>query len=149
MIYSGFSGIGKTSVAKRNNKYIDLESSLFRINSVHIPGWEVIYCNIVEYLSVQGFDLFISAHMQVRAELHKRNISFVAITPTLSLKEQWIVRLKERYGKDPTFSNGLALKSAEEYYDIMVNSLINEPNKIILDSIDYDLEEVIKNHNNM
>ena len=147
-IYSGFACIGKSSVARKKNSYIDLESSSFKINGYHKSDWYITYCNVLEDLVSQGFNVFISSHQQVRDELHKRNIDFTVITPILELKDQWLERLRKRYEAEPTQSNWLALDGVSRYYDTMVASLLVEQDKIIIDNIDYDLETLIKIHNN-
>ena len=147
MIYSGYSGIGKTSITKRSNKYIDLESSLFRINGFHLNNWDIVYCNIADYLSKQGYDVFISTHKEVRDRLRYCGIPFLVITPTLELKDQWVAKLKQRYEENPTQSNYLAFNTAFNLYDKLVGELLEEPNKLIIDNMDYDLETLIQNHN--
>lgn len=147
MIYSGYSGIGKTSMTTKSFRYVDLESSLFRVHGYHQNGWEFIYCNIAEYLSKHGYDVFISTHKEVRNELHNRGIPFLVITPTLELKDQWVAKLKQRYDENTTQSNYLAFNTAELLYDKLVADLLTEPNKLIIDNMGYNLEMLIQNHN--
>ena len=51
MIISGYQGIGKSTLAKNSNKYIDLESGNFWIDGERQENWYKIYCKIAAHLS--------------------------------------------------------------------------------------------------
>lgn len=141
-IYVGFQGIGKSSIAGGNN--IDLESSNFFYGGYRFDAWEEVYVNIAKHLAEQGFNVFLSAHKQVRGALAKRGINYVVICPSLQIKEQWLARLAERMQQNPCDKNYKALSYAEQHYDEAVADLLQERNVIIIDNINYDLNEVVK-----
>ena len=99
MIYTCYAGVGKTTLAEKNEKVIDLDSTLFRLGfrGDFLKDWYIIYTQVAENLSKQGFDVFIGTHEIVRDELKRKGIPFIAIFPALELKEQWIEKLKQRY----------------------------------------------------
>lgn len=142
MIYIGYQGIGKSSISGKNN-CIDLESGNFWIDGERVENWYKIYCNIAEHLSNQGYKVFMSSHKVIREELNKRNIDFEVICPSLNLKEQWINRLQERYDRTHLEKGYKALMNAKECYEENIEDLMQENHGFIIESIDYDLMELI------
>ena len=138
MIYVGYQGIGKSRIAGKNN-CIDLESGNFWVNGVRNDNWYKEYCNIAEHLSNQGYNVFMSSHKIVREELNNRGIDFIVICPSLTLKEQWIKRLQERFDRTISTKDLKALKNAKEMYEENIKDLTSEKNTIIITTIDYDL----------
>ena len=65
MIVIGYQGIGKSSLAGKNN-CIDLESGNFWVDGKRSDDWYKIYCNIALHLHRQGFTVFTSSHQVVR-----------------------------------------------------------------------------------
>ena len=67
MIIIGYQGIGKSTLSARNLKYVDLESSNFWFDDpetkqrVRHFNWYEMYCNVAEYLSRQGYVVFVSS----------------------------------------------------------------------------------------
>lgn len=65
MIITGYQGIGKSTLAKTNDKIIDLESSCFwkydlydfekKGEKTRPDDWYVYYCQMAQYLSKQGY----------------------------------------------------------------------------------------------
>ena len=53
MIVIGYQGIGKSTLVKECNSYIDFESSNFKINGERPEGWEQMYCEAALDLSRQ------------------------------------------------------------------------------------------------
>ena len=51
MIVIGYQGIGKSSLAGRNNIFIDLESGNFWVDGKRADDWYKPYCQIAEHLS--------------------------------------------------------------------------------------------------
>ena len=143
MIYVGYQGIGKSSIAGKNN-CIDLESGNFWVDGIRNDEWYKIYCNIAEHLSNQGFNVFMSSHSVVRDELNKRNIDFTCIFPSVELKEQWIKRLEDRYNQTQKEKDYKALMNAKECYEKNIRNLMYENNCIEIMEIDYDLLNVIE-----
>lgn len=110
MIIIGYQGIGKSTLAARNLKYIDLESSNFWFDDpetkqrVRHSNWYEMYCNVAEDLSRQGYVVFVSSHQPVREKLSNSKEYVIACVPSLDLKDQWIEKLHIR------FKGGLVLK---------------------------------------
>lgn len=147
MIYVGYQGIGKSSIAGKNN-CIDLESGNFWVDGERIDNWYKIYCNIAEHLSNQGYKVFMSSHKIVREELINRGIEFTVICPSLTLKEQWINRLKARFDRTRNTKDFKALKNAEEMYEENIKDLTSEKNTIVITTIDYDLLDRLNGEDN-
>jgi hypothetical protein len=142
MVIIGYQGIGKTTVAGKN-MCIDLESGNFWVKGKRIEGWEKIYCNIAEHLSNQGYTVLMSSHKVVRNELAFRGTDFVVIAPCLELKDSWINRLQERYNKSGLDKDFKALMNAKDCYEENIIDLSREGKVKLINSIDYDLEEII------
>ena len=143
MIYVGYQGIGKSSIAGKNN-CIDLESGNFWIDGNRANDWYKIYVNIAEHLSNQGYKVFMSSHKVIREELNKRKIEFKVIMPSIFLKEQWIKRLQQRYDKSHLEKDYKALMNAKECYEENIEDLLQENHIIQIQDINYDLSDLIK-----
>ena len=147
MIYVGYQGVGKSSIAGKNG-CIDLESGNFWIDGERLWNWYKMYVNIAEHLSKQGYNVFISSHKVVREELANRGIEYCTIAPAPELKDKWIDRLQKRYDKTGLEKDYKALMNAKDCYEENVLELINDDNSvmgILLLSTDYDLyEEIIE-----
>ena len=148
MIYIGYQGVGKSSIAGKNN-CIDLESGNFWVDNVRQDNWYVIYCNIAKHLSDQGFNVFLSSHKVLRDELNKRGIPFVCIYPSIALKDEWIKRLEERYNRTNLGKDYKALMNAKEQFENNMLDLQQEKYGIEIESMDYDLLDVITKSGNI
>ena len=148
MIIAGFSGIGKSTIAKSNvARIIDLESSDFNKKD---PEWYITYCKVAKRLSEQGFIVFISCHNEVRKYLSQNDIPYVVIYPSEELEYEWIVKLQKRYEKTKLEKDLKALERIEKYFVKDVRDIIdNEKLSIVIDDIDYMLEEYIDEAINM
>ena len=150
MIFIGYPGIGKTTLA-RKHFVIDLESNSFWYkddmgNKVRDAKWYEYYCNVAENLSEQGFNVFVSSHGDVCKRLRISPCPVVTIYPSLKLKSEWIGKLKKRYsytGLDKDFS---AYIHAENYYEADIRNMMeNAPHKHIeITNMDYDLWSLIE-----
>ena len=150
MILIGYQGIGKSTLAYKNNNFIDLESSNFYHEGKRHDDWYIYYCNIAVNLSMQGFDVFVSSHEVVRNRLKLFNPSFTTVYcvyPSLDLKECWIKKLKDRYDNDKSEKNYKALMNAVDRYTDNILELKNSGFKNIeIISVDYDLQTIIANY---
>lgn len=147
MIIIGYPGIGKTSLAGRNN-CIDLESGNFWHNDKRPDNWVVYYCNIAEDLSKQGYVVFVSSHEAVRTRLQKySNEKIICIYPALSLKNEWINKLHIRWQITKTTKDFKAYDNVNQYYDKQIQALIDcgLPTHE-LTSMDYSLNKIILNY---
>lgn len=102
MIVIGYQGIGKSTLSLCLNDigipFIDLESGCFWNDGVRADDWYKSYVNIALDLARQGYNVFVSSHKQVREELLKsfRNDIYVCY-PSKNLKQEWIMKLRDRY----------------------------------------------------
>jgi hypothetical protein len=171
MIYIGYPCIGKTTLAKEKNNFIDLESSYFNSNSKLNPSVLVItadaastnynkyenYCNLAIDLNNQNFNVFVSSHKQVTDYLinYYKNIGQTSklciIYPAEDLYADWSRRAFERYLKDKSDKNKRALDRILEYYTEDIKYLKNlcftkNINSIEITEIDYKLTNYINNN---
>lgn len=149
MIYVIYQGTGKSTLARNNVEYIDLESSMFWLHGKRIDEWEKVYVNIAKDLSEQGKNVFLSSHKEVRKYLNDQNIEFITIYPALELKDKWIEKLENRYKLFPTDKNLRAFNYAKEHYEENIKDLFKEKFVIEIIDINYDLEKILKRYNNV
>ena len=145
MIVIGYQGIGKSTLAGRNNKFIDLESSNFWVDGKRADDWYKPYCQIAEHLSKQGYIVFTSSHEVVRKQLEKSMETVVLAFPSIGLKDEWIDKLKDRFFRTNSDKDYKALMNAEDRYEENIQELetSNIEYKMILKNIDYDLEAAL------
>ena len=144
MIIIGYQGIGKSSIAGRND-IIDLESSNFWHKHKRPDNWYVYYCNIAEHLSKQGYIVFVSSHEVVRNRLRKySNESVYCVFPSIRLKDEWIDKLHKRYektGKDKDFK---AWMNAVDRYRENITELMQANIQFYeIRDMDYRLEDIV------
>ena len=142
MIVVGYQGIGKSSLAGRDNKYIDLESGNFWVDGKRSEDWYKIYCQIAEHLSQQGYIVFTSSHEVVRKQLANSTEIVVVVYPSIHLKDIWLKKLRDRYVNTGLEKDYKALMNAEARYEENIRELANcdITYKLSLQNPDYDLE---------
>ena len=143
MIYIGYQGIGKSTICKKIDKCIDLESSNFRVDGKRSNDWYKVYGNIAKHLSDQGKIVFTSAHIDLRNYFNEQGIEYTVIYPSENLKEEWIKKLEERYELEPTQKNMNALLRARTHYCSDILDFMEEKNGIEIKNINYNLEHII------
>lgn len=155
MIFVGYQGIGKSTLAKENVEVIDLESGNFWIPKteddynnekpelVRLDDWYKYYVNIAKHLSDQGKTVFISSHKIVRDELNKRNIAFCVICPSLLIKDEWLAKLENRFNQTHLEKDFKAWQNALQMFDENINDLLSEKHTFQIDVMDYDLYKII------
>lgn len=151
MIISGYQGIGKSTLAKNSNKYIDLESGNFWIDGERQDNWYKIYCKIAAHLSRQGYTVFVSSHYVVREELRQYSVTeeIKCCFPDICLKKEWVKKLEDRYNNSKLEKDYKAWQNAKYMYisdilDIRTCGFESIPIK----SMNYDLKELIENKEN-
>ena len=117
MIIIGYQGIGKSTIARLNKNFIDLESGNFWVDGKRADDWYKPYCKIAEHLSQQGHYVFVSSHEVVRNELKKCFEPVICCIPTLELKEFWIKKLEQRFNQSKKDKYYKAWKNAEDRYE--------------------------------
>lgn len=124
-IIVGYQGIGKSTLAKNGNGYIDLESGNFWVGGKRIDDWYIPYCKIAVHLAEQGYRVFVSSHAVVREHLASlpKTVPLFACFPSYSLKNTWITKLQVRYETTQLEKDYKAWKNAEERYDENIKEL--------------------------
>ena len=142
MIVIGYQGIGKSSLAGRDRKFIDLESGNFWVDGKRAEDWYKPYCQIAEHLSRQGYVVFTSSHEVVRKQLEKSREVVVLCYPSLKLKGMWIDKLENRYRDTGLEKDYKALMNAKDRFDENIQELMDSHfnYKFELSNFDYDLE---------
>ena len=151
MIVIGYQGIGKSTLASRNLKYIDLESSNFWFDDaetkqrVRHSNWYEMYCNVAEDLSRQGYVVFVSSHQPVRERLLKSEEYVVACVPSLDLKEQWIEKLHIRFKESGLDKDYKAYMNALDRFTENITEIINSGfDALVINDMHYDLRNLIE-----
>ncbi len=143
-IVVGYQGIGKSTLANSGNgRYIDLESSNFFVDNNRASNWATIYAKIAKSLANQGYIVFVSSHDEVRTAL--RNCCDVGlIFPATSLKDAWILKLKNRYFETEKEKDFKAWQNAKNLYEVSIRDLMYSPKKsCIIDDMNYNLETIV------
>ena len=164
MIITGYQGIGKSTLAKEFFNVIDLESTNFwnYENPIHKTGtktrpedWYIYYCQIAEDLSRQGYTVFVSCHPQVRKWLSENGQEkFCAIFPCLSIKQQWLDKLYDRYTSSHLEKDLRAYEHAKSVYDNDIAVLLDEAEEgyfnsvSIIEDLSYSLYDIVDNLRN-
>lgn len=143
MIIIGYQGIGKSTLAGKNN-CIDLESGNFWVDGKRADNWYIPYCQIANHLSEQGYTVFTSSHKVVRKELEKSKEKVFVVCPSIELKEQWIAKLRNRYESTGLEKDFKALANAEDRYVDNINELVfGNFVAYEIEDIDYDLKDIV------
>jgi hypothetical protein len=142
MIVIGYQGIGKSTLAGKDRKFIDLESSNFWVDGKRAEDWYKPYCQIAEHLSQQGYVVFTSSHEVVRNQLVGSSEPVVVVYPAPELKTAWLEKLANRYQQTGLDKDYKAYMNAEARYDENIRELAtcDIPFKLALKDINYDLE---------
>lgn len=150
MIIIGYQGIGKSTLAKSDNKYIDLESSIYFRLGVRPENWYYFYGKTAEYLSRQGYTVFVSSHKEVREYFRQSTEQVIVICPNHHLKNQWISKLEHRYIQTKKEKDFRAWQNAKNKFDENITEIIRCGLPVILlNSMEYNLKSLIEgaNHN--
>ena len=146
MIVVGYQGIGKSTLAGRDYKYIDLESGNFWIDGERADDWYKPYCKIAEHLSEQGYIVFVSSHEVVRQYLVENSRELVVLVyPSTLLKSAWIDKLEQRYAKSGLEKDYKALTNAKYSYVENIKELQESciEYKLEINKPSYDLESML------
>lgn len=145
MIIIGYQGIGKSTLANGEKSYIDLESSIYFHDGVRPENWHIFYCKTAEYLSKQGYDVFVSSHKPVRDYLLDSKEHTIIICPNKSLKTEWISKLENRYHSTLKDKDFRAWQNAIQKYDENIDDLMNCGFPVIsINSMEYNLKSLIQ-----
>jgi hypothetical protein len=145
MIIIGYQGIGKSTLANEKSlRCIDLESGNFWVDGKRDDNWYIIYCNIAEHLSQQGYIVFTSSHEVVRKQLKYSKEKVLICYPCLELKEYWIGKLKDRWEESGLDKDYKAYMNAADRYEENIKELMNSSfEQIEIIKGNYDLKQLI------
>ena len=145
VIYVGYQGVGKSTVAKKHVSYIDLESGNFWVDGYRQEDWYKVYCAIAKHLMQQGKNVFLSSHEVVRNELKRLGCPATIICPSIELKDSWVERLRLRHAKSMEGKDFRAFKNAEDRYTENIQELLSDTyfDHLVIDSIPYDLYKLL------
>ena len=154
MIVIGYQGIGKSTLASKSLMYIDLESSSFWFDDpetkqkIRHVMWYVMYCNVAEDLSRQGYTVFVSSHQPVRERLSKSDEYVIACVPALDLKDEWIERLRSRYENSGLEKDYKAYMNAVDSFTENVTEIMNSGFDVLeIRDMNYDLKTILESIN--
>ena len=144
MIIIGYQGIGKSTLAGKNN-CIDLESGNFWVDGKRAEDWYIPYCQIANHLSEQGYTVFVSSHEVVRRELEKSKERVVVVCPAIELRDEWVAKLEERYERTGLVKDFKAWKNAEDRYVANIYEIVSSGfETYCIRHMNYDLREIVK-----
>lgn len=144
MIIIGYPGIGKTSLAGRNN-CIDLDAKEFLTRCSSIDEWVTCYCNLANYLSNQGYTVFVSSQNEIRLHLEETsNEQLLIIYPSLALKNEWINKLKVTHMITNLETDLNEYNNVYQNYESQIQAIMDSPiDKIEIQTMDYSLNKII------
>lgn len=148
MIIIGYPGIGKSTLAGRYEEYIDLESSNWNNPDNTKPdNWWWSYGKVAEDLSRQGYRVFVSCHPQVQKYFEESNEYVMVCYPSLHMKDDWTLKLAQRYEQDHSAKNMAALTNVDLFYDKQIKALDESifKHKLVLEDMNYILDNEIDN----
>lgn len=144
MIVSGYQRIGKSTLANRDLRFVDLESSSFYIDGKRQKDWYKAYCQVAEHLSKQGYIVLVSCHEEVRKFLETSSETVICCAPSLQLEDLWLSKLKARYNSTGLDKDYRALTFAvNTYTDSIMNIQKGGLPVLWINTINYDLGNLI------
>lgn len=146
MIVIGYQGIGKSTLANKDLRFIDLESGNFWVDGKRADDWYKPYCQIAEHLSKQGYIVFTSSHEVVRKQLVNSEEQVICCAPDLSLKDVWIQKLRIRYEESQLEKDYRAYMNAKERFTENIREIADSGFGVLwLEDMNYDLcDSVLK-----
>lgn len=148
MIIAGYPGIGKSTIASRDLRFIDLESSIFWLEDTvghkyRPDNWDELYCKTAEWLSMQGYIVFVSSHPNIIERLCLSRKKFVLIYPSISLRKEWLSRLYKRYNETNNDKDLRAYEHvSENYYSDIERISMYNCEHFRLNTMEYNLQEI-------
>lgn len=151
MIVIGYQGIGKSTLATKSLRYIDLESSSFWFDDpetkqkIRHVMWYAMYCNVAEDLSRQGYTVFVSSNQPVRERLSRSDEYVITCVPSLDLKDKWIEKLRLRYENSKLEKDYKAYMNAADSFTENVTEMMNSGFDVLeVEDMDYDLKKLLE-----
>lgn len=91
-VIAAFPGTGKTFAACDLRSTVDLDSSHF----AKLSRWPNNYCEDIALYTQRGFNVLVSTHPEVRAELRRVGIEVVVVYPAKELRDEYVARYTDR-----------------------------------------------------
>lgn len=150
-IVFGYPGIGKSTLARNCKDFIDLESSVFKIDGERDLNWFKVYVNMAIHIANQERIVFMSTHPWTRdyiAEMKDLDIPVLIVYPDVSLKDFWDYKVSIRYTLDPTEKNLTALNKVKSDYEKDIKGLEADTRfpHLVLKDQKYRLDDEIKEY---
>ena len=150
-IVFGYPCIGKTSIARLNKNYVDLESSIFKIDGERDPNWYKVYVNMAIHIVNQDRIVLMSTHPWTRdyiADMKDLDIPIFIVYPDISLKDFWDYKVSMRYTIDPSQKNLTALNKVKNDYEKDIKGLEADTRfpHLVLKDQKYILDDEIKEY---
>ena len=146
-IISGYQGIGKSTLAKSESGYIDLESGNFFVGGARPDDWYIPYCQIAIHLAQQGYRVFVSSHAVVREHLASlpKTADLYVCFPSYNLHLPWVKKLEARYHSSGLEKDYRAWKNAEARFHENIRELHNTKGfvPIVIHDIYYSLPHLL------
>lgn len=146
MIVIGYPGVGKSTLARKCSRCVDLESSAFFVEGIRPDDWYVYYCSVAEDLSRQGKTVFVSSHKLVMDQLLESKENIIMIIPHFDLKDEWIEKLYDRYMMSFSEKDKKAFERARDHIDEDIVNMYQYPYRMVfIQDMNYDLLLLIDN----
>lgn len=147
-IIFGYPGIGKSTLARNCKDFIDLESSVFKIDGERDPNWYKVYVDMAIHIANQDRIVFMSTHPWTRdyiATKENLDIPVLIVYPSIDLKDFWNLKVSIRYTNDPNQKNLTAMNKVKNDYDKDILGLENDKrfHHLVLNSKKYRLDDDI------
>lgn len=153
MIIFGYPQIGKTTLAKKNKDYIDLDIYQFIIKGKRINNkWYIPYCQIAEYLSKQGHKILVSTQPDVIEYFYNSSEQIMAILPHPDLIRdgKWINKYKDGLRVHEPNEQLIDLAISKIDWNKVAESAFNISTifmrTVYITSMNYDLEAILSNN---
>lgn len=113
MIICGFPGTGKSMMAKFT-RWVDLESTPFE------KDWKR-YAKVAKHISDSGYNVMVSTHKELLAELEQMEVSYIVIIPPVTDKAVYLHRYDMR-GNTYDF-----IRLLEDNWERWIADIIDKP----------------------
>lgn len=144
MIIMGYPGIGKTTLAKGDYRFIDLDSTSTLLTGMfRKKGWEKQYVSTALYLSKKGYHVFVSTHPEViKKVIAMDGNDAILVYPSRDIKSYWLQKLRDRYEQMRNRSTHNAWRRAWDHFDEDIEELGKvKCHQIVLETEKYDLKK--------
>ena len=148
LIIIGYPGIGKSTIALKHDRYVDLDSGF---TSKTDRFWQLYYCVFAASIAIQGKVVFVSSHKSnceyLRALYADRDtdIKLAIVCPSIDLEQEWIEKLKSRYELSKEDADKRAYEFVSHNFQTSIEGLHSYKNIPVYEitSMDYKLDDYV------